>query len=125
MKALNFLVSILCAIAGSSTALAKIKRAPFEIKIGIIDRFLTGRNGNIVGIVLQDDTRVDVPPHMVDQLAKLIKPDDIITIKGYRQTAKLIMADTILNTATAETADEIDYTEAEMAKKISERPGGL
>lgn len=125
MKTLNFIVSVLCAIAGGNAFAAKNGRAPFEIKIGIMDKFITGRDGNIVGILLQDDTRVEIPPHMGEQLLKVVKRDDIVTVKGYRQKAKLILADTVVNTATAEAADEIDHTETEMARKISERPGGL
>lgn len=125
MKTLNFIVSVLCAIAGINADAAKNGRAPFEIKIGIMDKFITSRDGNIVGILLQDDTRVDIPPHMGEQLLKVVKRDDIVTVKGYRQTSKLILADTVVNTATAESADEIDHTETEMARKISERPGGL
>lgn len=125
MKILNFIVSVLCATAGINATAAKLRRAPFEIKIGIMDKFITGRDGNIVGILLQDETRVDVPAHMGEQLLKVIKRDDIVTVKGYRQAAKLIMADTVVNAATAETADEIDHTETEMARKIAERPGGL
>jgi hypothetical protein len=117
---------MLCVVV-SSTAIAKSRRSPFEIKIGIIDRFLTGKDGNITGILLNDDTQVVIPQRMAGSLIKLIKPDDIITVKGYRQSAKLITADTIVNTSTgtAQPADEDDHTEAEMAAKISERPGAL
>ncbi|MCC2679438.1 MAG: hypothetical protein K0R29_2014 [Pseudobdellovibrio sp.] len=125
VKTLNFIVSVVCAIAGFNANAAKNGRAPFEIKIGIMDKFITGRDGNIIGILLQDDTRVQIPPHMGDQLLKVVKRDDIVTVKGYRQSAKLIAADTVVNTATAESADEVDHTEAEMARKVSERPGGL
>lgn len=125
MKTVNFIVSALCAIAGISASAAKSGRAPFEIKIGIMDKFITSRDGTIVGILLQDDTRVEIPVHMGEQLLKIIKRDDIVTVKGYRQTAKLIAADTVVNAATAEAGDGIDYTESEMVRKVAERPGGL
>src|SRR3954468_22397634 len=111
MKTLLLAVSMLCAMTGS-TAIAKSRKSPFEVKIGIIDKFLTGKDGNIIGILLNDDTQVAIPDKMANTLIKLVKPDDIITVKGYRQSAKLITADTIVNTSTgtAQPADEADHT---------------
>ena len=123
MKAFN-VISLFCILIGTS-AVAKTNRAPFEIKIGIMDKFITGQDGNITGILLQDNTQVEIPQHLTEEILKLVKPDDVITVKGYRQSAKLMTADTIVNTSTAQTADDVDHTEEEMAAKVSKRPGGL
>jgi hypothetical protein len=126
MKTLFVAVSMLCAMAGSK-AFAKSRKSSFEIKIGIVDRFLTGKDGNITGILLNDDTQVAITQKMADTLIKVIKPDDIVTVKGYRQSSRLMTADTIVNTSTgtAQPAGDDDHTENEMAAKVSERPGAL
>ncbi len=120
-----FLALILCVILVGFEAQSKPNYARFEVKIGVVQKFLLDEQGTVNGFLLQDKTKIKIPTHMSAQIMSVIKLEDIVTIKGYRASSQLINANTVVNTSTSQAVDEIDYMETEMVNKFAERKGAM
>lgn len=108
-------------------AFTKAKRSniSFEVKIGIIEKFLTNSSGEVSGFILQDGTRVNTPGRMAANIFRIVATEDIVTVKGYRVGEKIFNADTVINSSTAQAVDDVDATEQEMAIQVASRRGAI
>lgn len=51
---------------------------------GVVKQYVLGPRGNVDGLILQDGTEVNFPPHLGTQVVFAIKPGDAISIRGLR-----------------------------------------
>ncbi|RYZ58020.1 MAG: hypothetical protein EOP07_08240 [Proteobacteria bacterium] len=89
---------------------------------GKVQRVLMNPEGKIDGLLLVDGTQVKFPPHMSQELLSLVKANDSISIKGTKENAKVIKAESITNTATNKSIVDKGPTPPEGGS--GEGPGG-
>ena len=71
---------------------------------GIVKQFTLSPRGDVDGLILQDGTEVNFPPHLGTQVVFAIKPGDAVAIRGLRaRMAALVDAAVIRNEATGAT----------------------
>lgn len=71
---------------------------------GVVKQYVLGPRGNVDGLILQDGTEVNFPPHLGTQVVFAIKPGDTISIRGLRaRMTPLIDAAMLRNEATGAT----------------------
>lgn len=76
---------------------------------GIVKQFKPSPRGSVDGLILQDGTEVNFPPHLGTQVVFAIKPGDAISIRGLRaRMTPLIDAASIRNEATGATIVDTD-----------------
>jgi hypothetical protein len=71
---------------------------------GVVRQFTLSPRGSVDGLILQDGTEVNFPPHLGTQVVFAIKPGDAVSIRGLRaRMTPLIDAASIRNEATGTT----------------------
>lgn len=71
---------------------------------GVVKQFVLSPRGDVDGLILQDGTEVNFPPHLGTQVVYAIKPGDTVSIRGLRaRMTPLIDAASIRNEATGVT----------------------
>ncbi len=71
---------------------------------GVVKQFTLSPRGSVDGLILQDGTEVNFPPHLGTQVVFAIKPGDAVSIRGLRALmTPLIDAASIRNEATGAT----------------------
>lgn len=85
---------------------------------GVVKQFLLSPRGDVDGVILQDGTEVNFPPHVGSQVVQAIKPGDAVSIRGLRaRMTPLVAAAVIRNEATGVTiTDRKPGPQADMAK---------
>ncbi len=73
---------------------------------GKVQRILINPEGAIDGLLLDDGTQVKFSPRMPQQLLALVKPSDSVSVKGFRENAKVFKAESITNTVSNKTIAE-------------------
>ena len=91
-------------------------------KIGIISRFVVVGTDQVIGFILHDGTTVKIPQRMASKILSVIKIDDVVTVKGFRQTDRFIAAESITNTSTTAIVDEVEsqLVNSQAVKKIAD-----
>jgi hypothetical protein len=51
---------------------------------GQVTQYLMNLHGEVDGLLLSDGTQVNFPPHMAKDLVDTVKPDDSVSVQGYR-----------------------------------------
>jgi len=74
---------------------------------GVVKQYVLGPRGNVDGLILQDGTEVNFPPHLGTQIVFAIKPGDNVSVRGLRaRMTPLIDAVMVRNDASgAQVAD--------------------
>lgn len=68
---------------------------------GKVTQYLMNPHGEVDGLLLSDGTQVHFPPHMAKDLVGTVKPDDSVSVQGYRNfDGPVVKAYTITNTQT-------------------------
>ncbi|HJU04550.1 MAG TPA: hypothetical protein VJ692_05310 [Nitrospiraceae bacterium] len=68
---------------------------------GSVKQYLMNPHGDVDGILLDDGTQVDFPPHMANELVAAVEPGDAVNILGdRRESSTAIKADAITNRRT-------------------------
>ncbi|RUP10757.1 hypothetical protein [Hyphomicrobium sp.] len=71
---------------------------------GVVKQFVPSPHGSVDGLILQDGTEVNFPPHLGTQVVFAIKPGDTVSIRGLRaRMTPLVDAASIRNDATGAT----------------------
>lgn len=71
---------------------------------GVVKQYVLGPRGNVDGLIMQDGTEVNFPPHLGVQIVFAIKPGDTISIRGLRaRMTPLIDAAMVRNEASGAT----------------------
>lgn len=74
---------------------------------GTVVQYLMNHHGDVDGLLLSDGTQVHFPPHMAKDLVSLVKPDDPVSVQGYRSLrGAVIEAPVITNTKTGQSLVE-------------------
>lgn len=74
---------------------------------GIVVQYLMNHFGEVDGLLLNDGTQVHFPPHMAKGLVGTVKPDDSVSIQGYRSfDGPVVRAYTITNSQTGLSVSE-------------------
>jgi hypothetical protein len=69
-----------------------------EIAIeGIVDLYLMNPDGEVDGVLLDNNTIVRFPPHLGDQLIGTVNPHDPVKVQGFNESSNTIHAWTITN----------------------------
>lgn len=67
---------------------------------GKVAQFTLAPRGNVDGLILDDGTEVQVPPHLSNALVFSVKPGDMISVRGLKaRTVAMVSAVTITNIA--------------------------
>ena len=70
-------------------------------------QYLMNPHGEVDGLLLSDGTQVHFPPHMAKDLVGTVKPDDSVSVQGYRIfDGPVVKAYTITNTRTGSSVTE-------------------
>jgi hypothetical protein len=67
---------------------------------GTVDLYLMNPDGQVDGILLNNDTIVRFPPHLSDQLIETLSPHDSVKVDGFTESMNTIHAGTITNLST-------------------------
>lgn len=68
---------------------------------GKVTQYLMNPYGEVDGLLLSDGTQVHFPPHMAKDLVGTVKPEDSVSVQGYRNfDGPVVKAYTITNTQT-------------------------
>lgn len=51
---------------------------------GVVKQYVLGPRGNVDGLILQDGTEVNFPPHLGTQIVFAVKPGDTVSIRSLR-----------------------------------------
>jgi hypothetical protein len=74
---------------------------------GTIVQYLMNHHGEIDGFLLSNGTQVHFPPHMERNLVAVAKPNDVVSVQGYRSVGGPVMnAYVITNTKTGQSVTE-------------------
>ena len=66
---------------------------------GQVAQYLMNPHGEVDGLLLSDGTQVNFPPHMAKDLVDTVKPDDSVSVQGYRSLGgPVVKAYVITNT---------------------------
>lgn len=66
---------------------------------GKVTQYLMNPHGEVDGLLLSDGTQVHFSPHMAKDLVGTVKPDDSVSVQGYRSSeGPVVKADVITNT---------------------------
>lgn len=75
--------------------------AQFPETKGVVKQYTLGPRGEIDGLLLNDGTEVNLPPHLSTQTVFAVRPGDAVTIRGLKARAlPLIDAASVTNDAT-------------------------
>jgi hypothetical protein len=78
---------------------------------GTVVQYLMNHHGEVDGLLLNDGTQVHFPPHMAKDLVAVVKPNDSVSIQGYRSLGGPVMsAPVITNTKTGQSIAEREPT---------------
>lgn len=74
---------------------------------GVVARYTLGPRGEVDGLILQDGTQVQLPPHLGSELVFAARPGEAVTVRGLRAIGvPLVAAVSVRNDATgAEVVD--------------------
>lgn len=101
MKTKLIIGMIVAGAAIGTSAVVAAREATVEKK-GSVSQFLMNPEGDADGFLLGDGTQVHFPPHLSNQLRKLVHVHDDVTVKGVAERASTFRAETITNTKTGE-----------------------
>lgn len=73
---------------------------------GTIKQYLMNPHGEVDGLLLNDGTQINFPPHMADELVSIVKPGQQVSIQGDRERDSVVKADVITNSRTGQTVVE-------------------
>ena len=74
---------------------------------GTVTQYLMNHHGDVDGLLLNDGIQVHLPPHMGKDLVVFVKPDDVISVQGYRIPERPVMeAPIITKTKTGQSLAE-------------------
>ncbi|RYZ90422.1 MAG: hypothetical protein EOP04_03970 [Proteobacteria bacterium] len=93
------LATFLTSMMSLSSHLFAADDASLQVKAKV-QKVLMNPEGKADGLLLDDGTQVKFPPHMSQELSALVKASDSVSIKGFRENAKVFKAESITNTAT-------------------------
>lgn len=78
---------------------------------GTVVQYLMNHHGEVDGLLLNDGSQVHLPPHMAKDLVALVKPDESVSVQGYRSVrGTVIEAPIITNTKTGQSLVEREPT---------------
>lgn len=77
-----------------------------SIADGTVQQYLMNPHGEVDGLLLNDGTQINFPPHMADDLISTVKPDDRVTIQGDREREWVVRADVVTNSRTGRSVVE-------------------
>jgi hypothetical protein len=70
-------------------------------------QYLMNPHGEVDGLLLTDGTQVHFPPHMGKDLVAVVKPNDPVSVQGYRHVGGLVVkADVITNSQSGRSVTE-------------------
>jgi hypothetical protein len=69
---------------------------------GTVRQYLMNPHGEVDGLLLNDGTQINFPPHMADELVGTVKPNDRVSIQGDRERDSVVKADVITNSRTGQ-----------------------
>lgn len=76
---------------------------------GTVVQYLMNHHGEVDGLLLNDGTQVHFPPHMEKDLVAVAKPNDPVSVQGYRSFARpIVKAYAITNTRSGQSVVEED-----------------
>jgi hypothetical protein len=73
---------------------------------GTVSQYLMNPDGDVDGLLLADGTQVKFPPHMSNDLIRVVKPTDKISVQGERENARVVTGFTITNAASGQSVTE-------------------
>lgn len=92
------------AVAGAVAQVGTYDLSQLPETKGVVKQFTLSPRGDVDGLILQDGTEVNFPPHLGTQVVFAIKPGDAISIRGLRaRMTPLIDAASIRNDASGAT----------------------
>lgn len=78
---------------------------------GTVVQYLLNHHGEVDGLLLSDGTQVHFPPHMAKDLVAAVKPNDSVSIQGYRSMqGPVVNAPIITNIKTGQSITEREPT---------------
>lgn len=84
---------------------------------GTVVQYLMNHHGEVDGLLLSDGTQVHLPPHMAKDVVSTVKPNDTVTVQGYRiAEGPVIAAPIITNTKTGRSITEHEPTAFDRAR---------
>lgn len=84
----------------------RAERDASDSATGTVKQYLLNPRGEVDGLLLTDNTVVKFPPHMSADLARAVKPNDSVTIKGRREPSGRVKAYTITNNGNNQSVTE-------------------
>lgn len=72
---------------------------------GTVRQYLMNPHGEVDGLLLNDGTQINFPPHMEEELVGVVQPDDRVSIQGDRERDSVVKADRITNSRTGRSSD--------------------
>jgi hypothetical protein len=73
---------------------------------GTVRQYLMNPRGEVDGLLLNDSTQINFPPHMADELIGAVKPGQQVNIQGDRERDSVVKADVITNSRTGQSVVE-------------------
>jgi hypothetical protein len=74
---------------------------------GKVTQYLMNPHGEVDGLLLSDGTQVHFPPHMAEDLVSTVKPDDSVSVQGYRSfEGPVVKANVITNARSGQSVIE-------------------
>jgi hypothetical protein len=73
---------------------------------GTVRQYLMNPHGEVDGLLLNDGTQINFPPHMANELVGVVKPNDRVSIQGDRERDSVVKADVITNSRTGQSVAE-------------------
>lgn len=73
---------------------------------GTVRQYLMNPHGEVDGLLLNDGTQINFPPHMEEELVGVVQPDDRVSIQGDRERDSVVKADRITNSRTGRSVAE-------------------
>lgn len=81
--------------------------SPAPVTSGRVTRMLINPYGEVDGLLLDQRVVVKFPPHLAQRLTGAVAPDAQVRIFGIEETAGVIKADAIVNTATGQSVVDL------------------
>jgi hypothetical protein len=73
---------------------------------GTVRQYLMNPRGEVDGLLLNDSTQINFPPHMADELIGAVKPGQQVNIQGDRERDSVVKAEVITNRRTGQSVVE-------------------
>jgi hypothetical protein len=68
---------------------------------GTVVQYLMNPHGEVDGLLLSDGIQVHFPPHMEDELIAVVKPNDPVSVQGYRSFGGPVVKASVITNASS------------------------